>query len=288
MKQLKQLIPDKDFERGFTVLSQKDHDNDNRVSQLGQFVYGEESPMPIWKLAQWDSGPCLWANRIASDKYTLTDGAWRHARYNPDERSLELRLDTSAYYKGKPAVEGMYWPHLLIEQSGFASALGSNPVIEGKLRLKGYDAAPVDGDYVRAAQFLLFLYLRAATGEDFVWFGLHLFDSRAAYSDTYIGYDGGKADASHALIYSIGEGDIFPERSLWKDGSPYVSGRWLNFSVNLRPHIENMVSYGLRDGYFKKNKSADDFIVCGLNVGWESIGTFDHTMEIKDIGLYTV
>lgn len=285
---MEQLISDRGFTRGFIVLSQKDHYNGNNFSQLGKFVYSCDTASPIWKLAQWDSGPCLWANRSASDKYTLTDGVSRHVRYNPGEGSLELRLNTSAYYKGKPAAEDMYWPHLLIEQSGFKSVLGSKPIIEGKLRLKKYKETPIDGDYVRAAQFLLFIYLRAATGGDFVWFGLHLFDSRAAYSSTYKGYDGGKPDASQALIYSIGESDIFPERSLWKDDRPYVCNEWLCFSVDLRPHIDRMVLFGLRDGYFKEIKSSDDLIVCGLNVGWESIATFDHSMEIKDLGLYSV
>lgn len=281
---MKQILPDYNFKNGFNVLSQKDHENGNRVTKLGEFVYGDSKP--VWKLAQWDSGPCLWVNRIPSDSYTLSDGVSRYAVYNPVEESLKLRLDTSAFYNGQPARAGMYWPHLLIEQSGFCADVGEQLKISGKIRLLGYKETPIDGDYVRAAQFLLFLYLRSKTGDDFVWFGLHFFDSRAAFSDKYIGYDGGKADASQALIYSLGERSIFSERSLWKDGAPFVSEEWLNFSVDLRPHIDDMITYGLKDGYFKNIHAAEDFVVCGLNVGWESIATFDHIMEIKDLELY--
>lgn len=279
-----QIIPDNHFKRGFVVLSQKNHEKNNMVSESGLFVYSDEKP--VWKLAQWDSGPCLWTTRIPSDKYILTDGISRSVRYNPAEGFLALRLDTSAFYKGKPAMAGMYWPHLLIEQSGFRADAGNRPVIKGKLRLLDYRQTAVSGDYVRAAQFLMFLYLRSKTGNDFVWFGLHFFDSRAAYSDKYIGYDGGKADASQALIYSIGERCIFPERSLWENGLPCVSDRWLDFSVDLQPHIGDMIAYGLKDGYLKNINTAADIDICGLNIGWETIASFDHTMEIKNFGLY--
>ncbi|MHB1151412.1 MAG: hypothetical protein ACYCWE_13825 [Eubacteriales bacterium] len=281
---MRQILPDNHFKHGFTVLSQKDHAGGNRVAKLGEFVYSDQKP--VWKLAQWDSGPCLWDNRIPSDQYILSDGISRFAVYNPVEESLKLRLDTSAFYKGRPAEAGMYWPHLLIEQNNFSADVGKQVIINGKIRLLEYNETPIDGDYVRAAQFLLFLYLRSKTGDDFVWFGLHFFDSRAAFSDQYIGYDGGKADASQALIYSLGERSIFSERSLWKDGAPCVSEEWLDFSADLRPHIDDMITYGIKDGYFKNVQTAEDFVVCGLNVGWESIATFDHTMEIKDLEIY--
>ncbi len=281
---MRQILPDNHFGHGFTVLSQKDHDNGNRVAKLGEFVYGDKKP--VWKLAQWDSGPCLWANRIPSDKYTLSDGVSRFVVYNPVEESLKLRLDTSAFYNGQPAETRMYWPHLLIEQSDFCVDVGEQVIINGKIRLLEYNETPIDGDYVRAAQFLLFLYLRSKSGDDFVWFGLHFFDSRAAFSDKYIGYDGGKADASQALIYSLGERSIYSGRSLWKDNVPCVSEEWMNFSVDLRPHIDDMINYGLKDGYFKNVQTAEDIVVCGLNVGWESIATFDHTIEIKNLEIY--
>lgn len=216
-----QILNDPDFKSGFSVLSQKEHDNGERVTILGDFVYG--SKPPVWKLAQWDSGPCLWNHKIKSDKYTLTDGFSRSVVYNPDDNSLKLKLNTAAFYNGKPAKTGMYWPHLLIEQTGFNADVRDKLIVSGKLRLTEYNEFPVDGDYVRAAQFLMFLYLRSKTGNNFVWFGLHFFDSRAAFSDTYIGYDGGKADASGAPIYSLGERDIFSGRSLWQHDAPLIS-----------------------------------------------------------------
>jgi hypothetical protein len=278
---MKQILPDNAFKKGFAVQSQKDHENGDRVKVLGDFVYGEGEP--VWKLDQWDSGPCLWQNRVPGDKYTLTDGISRSVSYNPDDASLKLRLDTSAFYQGRPARAGMYWPHLLIEQTSFREEIGRCLFVNGDMRLTGYSETPIEGDYVRAAQFLLFLYLKSKTGNDFVWFGMHFFDSRAAFSGTYIGYDGGKADASHALIYSIGERDIFSGRSLWKDGLPYVSDQWLHFSVDMRPHIDDMIRYAVKDGYFKYIRSAEDIVVCGLNIGWETIATFDHTMEIRNL-----
>lgn len=281
---MRNILPDPAFRRGFRVLSQKDHENGQHVEELGVFPDGAADP--VWKLAQWDSGPCLWKNRVpTADPDELTDGASRALIYHPSDASLTFRLDTSAFYRGRPHLEGMYWPHLLIEQTGFRENLTEGVRVGLDLRLTAYRHTPIEGDFVRAAQFLMFLYLRSRTGNDFVWFGLHFFDSRAAFSPAYIGYDGAKADASNALIYSVGERDIFGERSLWKDGAPCPDGVWRSVSVDMTPHITRLLEAGCADGYFKSAKCPQDFCICGLNIGWESIGTFDHTMEIRNLSV---
>ena len=285
---MKQILPDSDFKRGFTVLSQKEHDNNERVTRLGDFTYGaaDGDPAPVWKLAQWDSGPCMWKNRAESDKYTLTDGTSRSVVYNPSEASLTMRIDTAAYYNGRAAVIGDYWPHLLIEQGFPAVSVEDTLKVDLDLRLLDYSETPISGDYVRAAQFLMFLYLKGRENGEFVWFGLHFFDSRSAFSDTYIGYDVGKADASKALIYSVGEKGIFGEQSLWKDGAPCANGEWRHLSIDMMPHLEALIAYGKKDNYFTAVKKPSDFTVCGLNIGWESIATFDHTMETKNLKIF--
>ena len=86
------------------------------IRPLGNFTYGQEVT-PTWKVAQWDSGPCLWRDSVPSDRYTLTDGVSKWITYDPEEKSLLLRLHTEPYYQGKGAVYGDYWPHLLIEEN---------------------------------------------------------------------------------------------------------------------------------------------------------------------------
>ncbi len=280
---MKQIIPDENFIRGFRVLSQKEHNNNERVVELGEFKYGGNTEKPLWKLAQWDSGPCLWANKILGNEYSLSDGKSREVTYNPNDYSLNMRLDTSEYYRGRPVIAGDYWPHLLIEQSMNASPINDKLKVQLDMRLLDYNKTEIEGDYVRAAQFLLFLYLIGRESKEFVWFGLHFFDSRSSHDKTYIGYDGGKADASKALIYSVGEHDIFGDVSLWRDGKPYVSNEWRNVDIDLMSHVENLINYGIKDNYFKTISKPSDFDICGLNIGWETIGTFDHTMEFKNL-----
>jgi len=283
---MKNILPDSDFSRGFRIISQKDHANGEEYHELGRFYPAGPADSPaVWGAAQWDSGPCLWADRLPSPPQTITDGTAKELTRREDG-SLIMRLNTAPFYGGKPHREGMYWPHLLIEQSGSFR----QPVTEGlqvglDLRLTAYSHTPIEGDFVRAAQFLLFLYLHSMDNRDFVWFGLHFFDSRSAFSPAYVGYDGGKPDASGAMIYSVGEAGIFGEESLWRGGAPNPDGVWRSVSVDMLPHIEKVLEIGMAEGYFKSARRPQDFYIDGLNIGWESIGTFDHTMEIRNLSI---
>ena len=51
-------------------------------------------------------------------------------------------------------------------------------------------------------------------------------------SDNYIGYDGGKADASGAMIFSIGSKYVYENshRTLYKNGVPDAGGDWVHVS----------------------------------------------------------
>lgn len=51
---VKELIPDGNFSDGMTVLSQKDHKNGDRITELGSFTYTDSTQKPKWSLAQWD------------------------------------------------------------------------------------------------------------------------------------------------------------------------------------------------------------------------------------------
>ena len=293
-----QIIPDKKFETGMRLLTQKDHgDNDNFRTFGKHSFYGKKVNLAQtkWRLAQWDSGQDLSECIIESDDKTITDGKWRTFAYDPETDTMTFRLDTSAYYQGKPAVLGDYWPHLLIEQGEFnykemASerefyrCKSKSIVLSMDIKLGDYKETPVDGDWVRAAQFLLYFYVKGINSGDFCWFGIQLFDNRWEKNDHYIGYDGGKADASGSMIYSIGSKYVYPGESLWKDGAPKPNGDWVHIELDIRPYLDDMLQKGLDDGYFKA-KSIDKFCIDGMNMGWETIGTFDHTMYVKNFEL---
>ena len=293
-----QIIPDLTFQSGMQLLSQKDHANGHafKVLDLHDF-YGGTVNDPVWRLAQWDSGPCLIANRVESASTTITDGVGRSFSYYPDENRMVFELDTSLYYQGKPAISGDYWPHLLIEQDVFSKSMSAEDtaylscdadriILSMDIRLTEFSETPVDGDWVRAAQFLMYFYVKGVETHDFCWFGVQLFDNRADKTNHYIGYDGGKADASSAMIYSIGSRYVYKNsgRTLYLKNQPDTSGEWVHVEIDLKPYLEDMLEVGLKDGYFKVD-SLSKLCINGMNVGWETIATFDHTMEIRNLRL---
>ncbi len=292
-----ELIPDLKFERGIKIHSQKDHSNGDRFTTLGTHsFYGGEAKAPKWGLAQWDSGPSLTSETVGKDATELTDNYSKLFKYDPATGITTFRLNTAAYYQGNPAKLGDYWPHLLIEQPEFQVAskikenreffsCGADAIIcSFDIRLDDYSITPIEGDWVRAAQFLMYFYVKNPDNNDFCWFGLQLFDNRWELNDNYIGYDGGKADASGSMIFSIGTKYIYTGKTLWKDGKPNPDGEWIHVSIDIKPFLEQMFEYGKKDNYFK-TKSLDQLILNGMNVGWETIATFDHTMSMKDLHL---
>ncbi|MBQ7982242.1 MAG: hypothetical protein IJ302_01630 [Clostridia bacterium] len=293
------IIPDLALRGGIKLISQKDHANGDAITVLGTHDFrGGVSENPRWLLAQWDSGPCLIENRIESAPTAITDGVGRTFAYDPETGVMTFELDTSLYYQGKPAVQGDWWPHLLIEQPTFDYETQSpqaqpyfrcdadRMVVSFDIRMKEYAMTETEGDWVRAAQFLMYFYVKGIDTNDFCWFGLQLFDNRWEKNEHYIGYDGGKADASGAMIYSIGSKYVYREsgRTLYRAGEPDTGGEWVHVEIDIKPYLEDMLAHGLADGYFKA-QSLSELCINGMNLGWETIGTFDHTMEMRNLSL---
>lgn len=297
-----QLIPDAAFTRGMNLITQKDHRNGDAFSVFAvhDFRGGDGNGLtPLWRLCQWDSGPDLSEMLVPSDPGEITDGQYRAFRWDPTSDVMTFRLDTSLYYGGKPAREGDWWPHLLIEcptfgreslpadRAAFYRCDADSLTVSFDIRLTEYEASPVEGDWVDAAQFLLYFYVKGIDTEDFCWFGLQLFDSRWPRNEHYIGYDGGKADASGAMIYSVGSKYIYPGpggSALWKNGAPSPDGVWHHVELNLVPYLKNMMKRGKADNCFTA-QDLSGLSINGMNLGWETIGTFRHTMEMRNLRL---
>ncbi len=141
-------------------------------------------------LAQWDSGTDLSKCLTDGGAGTVTDGRYLAFSYDPAENMMTFCLDTSAYYKGRPSVQGDYRPHLLIEQEDFRydeldgpskdyfSCGCKNIILSVDIRLGDYSETATDGDRGRAAQFLLCFYAKGINTNDFCRFGISLFDNR--------------------------------------------------------------------------------------------------------------
>jgi len=281
----KPLFADAGFANGFTVLSMQT-ENGSGVP-LGNFTYNALPVMPSWMIAQWNSKYCLWAERAESDIYTITDGKTKTVRYNPDDQSLSMRLNAAHVYGGEPAGEGN-WPHLLLEQSPLPGAAGGDRafyscaadklILSLDIRLADFkDTTNKAG--VNAAQFLAYFYLTGVNGNDFVWFGVNLFDSRGL-QDTYWSRD---TAGSNQMIYTVSTADTYGcgVRSLTPFGRPRVSEQWRYIELDLTPHINAMLEKANESGTFGRTVSATDFILGGTNIGFEIHGNYDCTVEIR-------
>ena len=287
------LFSDPSFENGFTVMSQQTVNNAG-VS-FGNFTYGDNQNSPSWMIAQWNSGPCLWAERTESDKFTITDGLTKTVTYNPGEKSVSMRLNATNIYKGRPA-EADNWPHLLLEQSPlcnygsltdeektFYNCSADRIVLSLDIRITDFKGT-TNSEGVNAAQYLAYFYLNGVTHKEFIWFGVNLFDDRG-YQDTYWALD----EASQKMIYSVSTKDTYgsKNKSLFRNGSPYVSDEWVHIELDLAPHIAKAIKEANKSNTFGYEVSEEDFYIGGTNIGFEIHGNYDCTVEIKDFQITT-
>lgn len=300
MKLTRQLIPDNEFRGGFIIRSQKDHTKNNAICDFGVFPSG--STNPCWLIAQWDSGPCLWRERIVTEDTLISDGISKWVTLG-ENGAVSLRLNTSAYYSTKQdraAAAGDYWPHLLLEcpdfgyssmsedEKKFCGCSAEKLTLSLDLTMKRYSVCVNPKDWVEADQFLLYFYVKSKTGNDFVWFGVQLFDSRFRCGDDYCALDGGKADASGRLIYSVGLTDVFEasDGSFWGEKGPAASENAVHIELDLKKALKKMIERGLAMDYFSPDvHSLEDLYINGMNVGFETIGTFDTEFSISGLSL---
>lgn len=288
----RELLDDPDFKNGFTVVSMET-DNGNQIP-LGDFTYSQSTAAPCWTIAQWNSKHCLWRERIESDIYTITDGKTKSVTYDPDNNALSMRLNAANIYCGEPAPSDN-WPHLLIEQSPFkgyselsdADKLyyrcdSDKIILSLDVRIKDFNNT-TNPEGVNAAQFLAYLYIRGINSDDFIWFGLNLFDDRGLQK-TYWNID---TAGSNNMIYSLSTVDTFgsSRKALFRNGKPYVSDEWTHIELDLTKHLNRLMRKANSSKLYDKKFRKEDFYISGTNVGFEIHGNYDCTFEIKNYRL---
>lgn len=303
---MKQLIVDPDAKAGFTIRGQKDHANNNAFKEnIGTFCPTHTLDDPSWRLAQWDSGPCIWADRVESARNVLTDGIAKWMVYDKNEKSWLLRLNSEAYYQGKGAAKGDYWPHLILSQDMDFSRMTDEElfwysggvdrmIFNLDLRMPYYEHTPRNGDWVRAAQYLVYFVVRNRkdSPSNYIWFGLNLFDSRYEYNNSFYMMDvGAKGDSTGKPIYVIGMKEMYAggKNTFWNDAgtSPQVTNEWTHFELDLVPHLEELCRLAVAKGYYSDDTTAADLYLTSFSLNWEIIGTFDCGIESKNFRVYS-
>ena len=290
------MLQDNGYERGLYVghYEQQKVDKSQRMWQ----DYCEEGvSTPVWDLGPWWNGHDLWENRVEGDKYTLTDDKGINTIiYNPDEKSLSLRVDATKIYEGKPHIieEYKWWPHLLLNQQYSSypvdpvknSAAADRIFVELDMRITDFKDT-INPAGTNVCQFPLYFYFitdKAPTEK--IWFGLSLMNGLSCNASTNPTW--APDSAAHQFMYGIPQATVYggmensfnPEK-----GKMVVGDEWKHIRVDITPHIERCIEWANRDRAFGVEVTKEDMYFGGCNIGFEIHGNYDCTIEIKNLDM---
>ena len=290
------IVQDPTFERGFYVshFEQKQVDLEQRKWQTGS------TEKPLWQIGPWWSDHDLWENRDpANDAYTVSDTYGINSiKYNPEEKSLTMRLNGTKIYNGQPhiAEERYSWPHFLIDQNSSIcsfdkkanSANADRMFLELDVRLADYKPT-TNPDGVLVCDFLAFFYLQTdkAPGQR-IWFGFDLFKGAKLDASEKATPMWAKDSAAKQYIYGIPSAVVYDgiENSLNPEpGVALVGSEWKHVRLDVTKHIARAVEWANRDNAFGVPVTVEDMFISGMNIGYEMRGNFDCTIEFKNFNM---
>ena len=290
------LFQDVGFERGFYVshFEQQKLDPETRRWQ----DYAETDEKPLWSIGPWWCGIDLWDNRDTStDKYTLKDTKGVNTvKYNPEDKSLSLRVNATKIYDGNPhiAEEYKWWPHLYIDQ-GFKTvpydkvkntAASDRMFVELDIRVTDFkDTINTEG--MNVCQFVLYFSLLSDKDpSSHIAFGLSLLNGTSANPTIKPGW--APDSAAHQFMYGIKQAEIYGgmENSFNPEKGVIVTGdEWKHIRLDITPHIERCAEWASRDKAFGADVAKEDLYFGGCDFGFEIHGNYDCTVDVKNINI---
>jgi hypothetical protein len=251
-----------------------------------------EGPEPSWRLAQWGTRHSLEKAKpvLQNDAVVFENAAKRVTIGSPAaESDLTLEIRGSHEYGQGDRKRGEAWPHLLVDQR-VTELIRLNKLhsldlsIDARLasikanRKGGYDRG------LHSAQFQLFLVVRnvdrnSADFQNFIWFGVPLYDQRYDYPPGHQAKDGGKNDATGKFIYSVPGRQTLP-RSL-------RLGQWVRVRKDLLPMVQQALKTAVQRK-FLKSSDPEQFAIAAMNLGWELPGNFDATADVRNLDVRAV
>ncbi len=307
------LMQDEDFARGFYVGAV-----DQSVSSTNHGLwqdYCETSGTPLWQIGPWWQGTGegfekvdLWEDRdLATDKYTLADKYGVNTIvYNPEDKSLSMRLNATKIYNGEPHYDDTYtwWPHQLLEQNtNYTGAVdkernsadADRMFVELDIRMTDFKNT-TNPEGVNACQYLIYFYLRPkAQPSQRIWFGLQLFATSASTSNPvgltappHVKPGWSPDSAAHQYMYAMPMAVVYDgiENSFNpSSGVADVSDEWKHIRLDVTPHIDRAVEWANRDNIFGFEVTKEDMYFDGVNIGFEVHGNYDATFEFKNFNM---
>ena len=290
------LFKDVGFEKGFYVshFEQKNVDLEERKWQ----DYASANEEPIWSIGPWWCGYDLWENRDTNtDKYTLTDTKGINTvKYNPEEKSLSLRVNATKIYNGEPHIieEYKWWPHLYIDQSYKKvpfdkvknSAAADRMFVEFDVKLSDFkDTINTEG--TNSCQFVIyFALLSDKDPSSHIAFGVAPLNGTSANPSVMPNW--APESAAQQFMYNLRQAEIFggmensfnPEK-----GVMAISDEWKHVRVDITEHIERCAEWASRDRAFGTDVTKEDLYFGGCDFGFEIHGNYDCTVEIKNLDM---
>lgn len=293
----RKLFEDEGFEEGFIV-----HEPGEGKKPVGTWTYGEEGKEPKWNLLPWWTKACF-INDAAetNDKYTIADNIGAKTfTYNPEEKSVVMRLDTEKVYEGKAHGADDMWPHLLVEQDLYGDDYSKVPeekkaqldldadkvYVEMEVKLK--DLVDLDAhnrkEGVRShIKFNVYFYVahKEVPGLH-TYFGVNPLDTRGNNSTKYDWFP----DIGIMWIYRVPAIDfVNEENALGNADGTYNLDEWKKVRVDITPHLENVAALLTRDNTLKRPVSREDLWMSGVNAGFEIWGNWQCEVEMRNLNV---
>ena len=280
---------DPDWARNFSLRT--------KVGNLRTLEFKPSAEKPLWDIGQNDSKFEIYGSPLV----TTDDGGLEYRnegklmRLYQDGTDTALRLEVYGDKEyDRPRQDGEPWPHLLV-----GTSLGdpATPIVEYTQLRYSMDVKinycdnkmgdVYDPNRGWCAQTTAYMTLQNLNKEspgygDYIWFGVPIFDSRCEFPGAFTLLDeGGKHDATGKSIYVMGDKEFLENNYA---GVNPKDGEWAHCTVNVLPHALTALKVAQLQGHMKNTK-VEDLYLGGFNIGWEVTGTFNCSMDLKNISL---
>lgn len=292
-----QVFADRYFTKGLNVKSQ----TDGIAQPIGKITFDNTSEEPSWNLGQWycgyyykddkelyDSFNILNAKRKDDgDKHTFTDAS-KKVSIDTKTGAIYMRLEASKEYTA-PREEGQPWPHILFEYDTSDTyylkdikSLRFNMEYMVTKMVSAFENPQQVNQNLHTAQFVFYIVVRNTnpSSKDFnnyIWFGLNLYDARWEIIPAYASQDSGKEINTGAFIYQPISSTFCKYPT--KIGEPQV------IDYDLIPRIQDALDAAKQAG-FLVNTVWEDLSLSGGNFGVEVTGTYDIAVDITKLDLW--
>lgn len=222
-----------------------------------------------------------------------TPGEAVSIRRENGETILKLDATTGAQYDS-PRKRNEPWPHLLVQRDfspdEFLRLNAGAVLFSFDVRVAGWKNLMSDEEYdpgLHCAQSNIYFVIRNINPDspdynDYIWFGIPVFDSRHEIVPAYQALDGDpNVLGTGKLIDTLGGAQAYEK--IYAGQNPR-SGDWCHGQLDLAAEALEALDAAKKFGFMPQT-TLDDLAVVHINFGWEMPGIFDASLEIKNLKL---